>query len=760
MKCGSDPPAEGHLGSLKFSAMSKGSFKIRPVPETKVYSPRPLQNGNVRLKWLPGEHIVEDPVNVRKLVQWRSGESFLSGTLYCTEFRLTFVPEHIHNAENEDHDSVLNREHDIPLISIDRVTVNQLPKTKAMTASSGSKFGSKELVIYCKDFRIVKFQLEQSTREEQIHWITTKLTQGGDLFALQYENAVLQNQENCPFSGMMDFPTCFFEQSSDWEQELERTGTSGWRVSPINERFDMSTSLPKYIVVPLKLFDYELKAIFTHFNDGHIPRWCWHHPGGSNLLRMGSFRSNTYLAEGDARKMEILVQGNLSQAVIADVSTDLPSPSDIQTAYLKFKTLCMDDASIPVSDEKWLSALENTHWLDHVRLCLKKAGEVSSLLACRCVTVILQELDDADLNCLVSSLVQLLADPHYRTISGFQSLVQKEWLVAGHRFLQRLNLTKGSDKEESPVFLLFLDCVWQLLNQYPLSFEFTEVYLLALRDSTTVPLFSTFLFNSQWERSRRNQHQASKNNNDQWDGRQSSDKKGILLKGRYQMIEERSSALPSVWEWALQYPSQQRACFRNPLYTGSTCPASMTGNLDLHNDFMADSGSLTSSSVYLLAKGSLSPQAQPLPWKHGSGPKIFSRRTQSTESLSDMERTLRGKPKAASPLDGMIFPLVMGPLIRLWGSCYLRETKYTQITDPASCYFMVTEVANEVEFLQTRLIKLQAGNGSNNSLDYQGNKKVEKYIKRLESSHSNGNPYSKSPLLPMYHGTFAAELSS
>uniref|UniRef100_H3A929 Myotubularin related protein 11 n=1 Tax=Latimeria chalumnae TaxID=7897 RepID=H3A929_LATCH len=625
-----------------------------------------------------GEHIVEDPVNVRKLVQWRSGESFLSGTLYCTEFRLTFVPEHIHNAENEDHDSVLNREHDIPLISIDRVTVNQLPKTKAMTASSGSKFGSKELVIYCKDFRIVKFQLEQSTREEQIHWILHGLgkifqhfvtaiysfpsarmcTNGMTLFPANFEADGHRFWKNCPFN---------------WEQELERTGTSGWRVSPINERFDMSTSLPKYIVVPLKLFDYELKAIFTHFNDGHIPRWCWHHPGGSNLLRMGSFRSNTYLAEGDARKMEILVQGNLSQAVIADVSTDLPSPSDIQTAYLKFKTLCMDviacNASIPVSDEKWLSALENTHWLDHVRLCLKKAGEVSSLLACRCVTVILQELDDADLNCLVSSLVQLLADPHYRTISGFQSLVQKEWLVAGHRFLQRLNLTKGSDKEESPVFLLFLDCVWQLLNQYPLSFEFTEVYLLALRDSTTVPLFSTFLFNSQWERSRRNQ-KIGYTYTEIRGNIPSSVRKGTFI-----------PTLPSVWEWALQYPSQQRACFRNPLYTGSTCPASMTVGdfLTFINSSFHYSGSLTSSSVYLLAKGSLSPQAQPLPWKHGSGPKIFSRRTQSTESLSDMERTLRGKPKAASPLDGMIFPLVMGPLIRLWGSCYLRETKYTQV---------------------------------------------------------------------------------
>lgn len=58
------------------------------------------------------------------------------------------------------------------------------------------------------------------------------------------------------------------------------------------------------------------------------------------------------------------------------------------------------------------------------------------------------ELDDRDLNCLLASLVQVVSDPHARTISGFQSLVQKEWVAAGHPFLQRLNLFQKNDREE------------------------------------------------------------------------------------------------------------------------------------------------------------------------------------------------------------------------------------------------------------------------------------------------------------------------
>lgn len=53
---------------------------------------------------------------------------------------------------------------------------------------------------------------------------------------------------------------------------------------------------------------------------------------------------------------------------------------------------------------------------------------------------------------------------------------------------------------QAPLFMLFLDCVWQMMNQYPAAFEFTETYLTVLSDSMWIPLFSTFLFNSPKQR--------------------------------------------------------------------------------------------------------------------------------------------------------------------------------------------------------------------------------------------------------------------
>uniref|UniRef100_A0A8C3T5J6 Myotubularin related protein 11 n=1 Tax=Chelydra serpentina TaxID=8475 RepID=A0A8C3T5J6_CHESE len=520
-----------------------------------------------------------------------------------------------------------------------RPHLNSFAKAKVLTASSTLKFIPEELVLYCRDFRVLRFRFHDSGLEPQASQVTL---------------AIVQAQERSSGSAgtwydsaSSSAPTLLFESPCDWEKELRRLGAAGWRVSPVNERFDMATSLPKYLWVPSRLLDNELKRAFGHFNARRIPRLCWHHPGGSDLLRTAGFHADSDPEKEDVRSVEALMLAGHTQCVIVETAADLPSPAEIQLSYLKLRALCLPDSS--VADEKWLSALEGTHWLDHIRACVRKASEVAALLAERSRSVILQESDDRDLNCLLASLVQTLSDPHARTQAGFQSLLQKEWVVAGHPFLQRLNLLRDNDREESPVFLLFLDCVWQLLQQFPASFEFTETYLVALHDSSYIPFFSTLLFNCQWERDRRKQG-------------------GCLAK------ETGGPYLPTIWDWALRYTTQQRAQFRNPAYTrgsgsvlnGSSAPvgAALSGN----------------GAVYLFAKGALSPQTHLFPWKSGSLSRKGWRRAQSSESLSEQDRSLRSKPSGC-PLqpDGLLLPASAGPLIRLWRRCYLRGSQEVQV---------------------------------------------------------------------------------
>ena len=60
----------------------------------------------------------------------------------------------------------------------------------------------------------------------------------------------------------------------------------------------------------------------------------------------------------------------------------------------------------------------------------------------------------------------------------FADLVQREWLDAGHPFsLRHGHVALVPEKDRSPMFLLFLDAVWQITQQFPMSFEFTEQFL-------------------------------------------------------------------------------------------------------------------------------------------------------------------------------------------------------------------------------------------------------------------------------------------
>lgn len=71
---------------------------------------------------------------------------------------------------------------------------------------------------------------------------------------------------------------------------------------------------------------------------------------------------------------------------------------------------------------------------------------------------------------------------------------------AGHPFQQRCAQSAYANikpRQEAPVFLLFLDCVWQILRQFPCSFEFSESFLVLLFEHAYASQFGTFLGNSE-----------------------------------------------------------------------------------------------------------------------------------------------------------------------------------------------------------------------------------------------------------------------
>ena len=103
----------------------------------------------------------------------------------------------------------------------------------------------------------------------------------------------------------------------------------------------------------------------------------------------------------------------------------------------------------------------------------------------------------------IVALAQLILDKYYRTIEGFEVLIEKQFILFGHEFKSRLGHGVKDcliRKEFCPIFIQFLDCVYQLTVQFPSIFEFDSKFLLDIAHHSFSLRFGTFLQNCDNER--------------------------------------------------------------------------------------------------------------------------------------------------------------------------------------------------------------------------------------------------------------------
>ncbi|NXS84883.1 MTMRB protein, partial [Erpornis zantholeuca] len=532
---------------------------------------------------------------------------------------------------------LLHSEDEVALPCIRKlVAASSFSKPKVLTAASTLKFIPEELLVFCRDFRLLRFCFPENGLAPQAFRLANAIARAREAAAWLGDAAEGHDGWSCPGGAPPEeeeeeeeegsSATLLFESPQDWEKELQRLGAAGWRVSAVNERFDMAPSLPQYLWVPSGLLDHDLKRTFAHFQERRVPRLCWHHPGGGDLLRAAGFHPNSE-----------------------------PGSEDVREALLR------GPARWGHQDRGWRG--------------MEKAGKRTSLTTLPCPP----EPSDRDLNCLLASLVQLLGDPHARSLPGFQSLVQREWVAAGHPFPHRLGLLcRDTPREEAPVFLLFLDCTWQLLRQFPADFGFTEAFLLALHDSSFSPYFSTFRFSCQRQRG----HGSAP-----WLPGQTYRPVGVWQDPGGHRGSPPTRTFPPVWAWGQRYTQQQREQFRNPVgppapaeppapgRPGDPCPWGEPG------------------LVLALAKGSLCPQ--PLPW--WSRPPLRPPHRVSPPESRGMQGGLLG---VCWPPPGLLLPCTAGPCVRLWHRCYLRGLPQEQRGRLAPS---LAGLAEELELLQDRL---------------------------------------------------------
>lgn len=426
------------------------------------------------------------------------------GTLSVTNYKMFF------KSADRDPPFIL----DVPLGVISRVE-----KVGGASSKGENSYG---IEIFCKDMRTLRFAHKQENHSrrqvfERIQQFAFPISNKMQLFAFDFKEVYEE-----------DGWTVY-----DPVQELKRQGlpNESWSIQHINDRYEVCDTYPMVWAVPRSATDEDLRHVAGHRSKGRIPILSWIHPESQATITRSSqplvgmtnkrnkddesYLQNIMEANAQSHKLYIMdarpsVNAKANKAKGGGyededayqnaelVFLDIHNIHVMRESLRKLKDICFPS----IDDSHWLSNIESTHWLEHIKIILSGAVRVADKVESNKTSVLVHCSDGWDRTSQLTALAMMMLDPYYRTIKGIQVLIEKEWIGAGHKFAQRIGHgeDKHSDADRSPVFLQFIDCVWQMTKQFPNAFEFNENFLITILDHLYSCLFGTFLCNTDQQR--------------------------------------------------------------------------------------------------------------------------------------------------------------------------------------------------------------------------------------------------------------------
>ncbi|XP_046773356.1 myotubularin-related protein 1 isoform X11 [Gallus gallus] len=406
----------------------------------------------------------------------------VSGTLTVTDFRM-----YIKSVERDPPFVV-----DVPLGVISRVE-------KIGVQSHGDNSCGIEIV--CKDMRNLRlaYKQEEQNRLEIFENLVTRafpVSNGLPLFAFSYK-------EKFAVNGWKVY---------DPMSEYKRQGlpNESWKISKINSTYELCDTYPAILVVPTSVKDDDLSKVAAFRAKGRVPVLSWIHPESQATITRCSqplVGPNDKHCKEDEKYLQTIMDANAQshkliifdarQNSVADTNKAKGGGYETESAYPNAELVFLEIHNIhvmreslrklkeivyPTIDEtRWLSNVDSTHWLEYIRMLLAGAVRIADKIESGKTSVVVHCSDGWDRTAQLTALAMLMLDSYYRTIKGFEILIEKEWISFGHRFAMRVGHggDDHADADRSPIFLQFIDCVWQMTKQVPIHQNLKE--LLTIR---------------------------------------------------------------------------------------------------------------------------------------------------------------------------------------------------------------------------------------------------------------------------------------
>ena len=232
----------------------------------------------------------------------------------------------------------------------------------------------------------------------------------------------------------------------------------------------------------------------------------------SSMSSSGAIMTSSKASSSD-QKSSLFILGEKSQikGIKSDnnsfqncsfIPVDIHEVKQVKQSFKKLLRACCPSLSSTDPESSFYKQIRSSEWFNQIQSIMQISAMIVDYMDGQGASVMVCLEDGWDLVPQITSVAELCLDPYYRTFEGFKVLIEKEWLAFGHRFTHRSNhiastLTSGF----APIFLQFLDIVHQIMDQYPLSFEFNTYYLKFLAYHYVSCRFRTFLLDSESERS-------------------------------------------------------------------------------------------------------------------------------------------------------------------------------------------------------------------------------------------------------------------
>lgn len=375
------------------------------------------------------------------------------------------------------------------------------------------------IILKCKDLRII--QLRINSPQEYFN-ISNSIEQLSNL----EETKQLYPFFYIPMYTLMQDGHTEYTMETEFAKLL---ATDEWRLTTVNHDYKLCPTYGARLMVLKCITDDQIVQSAAFRDGGRFPVLSYKHNNGAVLLRCSQPLAGPGIkrCRADEAILNALVESGSKKGCIFDTwgkskntNTEIEphypqwrilsrpigslgsSISTLLDSFMKLVEACNDVTS---STDRWLSRLENSGWLSYVLNAMNVSCVVAQCLALEAVPVVVHGGKGLDTPLVVTSVAQIILNPDCRTIKGLQALIEREWLQAGYPFCTRHKhscYTPATQrrKASSATFVLFLDCIFQLFNQFPCSFEFDSRYLVMLFEHSYSSQYGTFLGDSERER--------------------------------------------------------------------------------------------------------------------------------------------------------------------------------------------------------------------------------------------------------------------